>query len=129
MLNTNNFSQSLPVFARLIPKSVFIFQLFPAPPTLPTSTRTHSSSCSTIYHLKSGEKEKRRRKNDFIICDEMKKENKIKSPSSESEETQADAEAEATTAKIVTFIYGFISPFISVYKAAAVNVVVVFMRL
>jgi hypothetical protein len=33
-------------------------------------------------------KEKRRRKNDFIICDEMKKENKIKSPSSESEETQ-----------------------------------------
>lgn len=59
----------------------------------------------------------------------MKKENKIKSPSSESEETQADAEAEATTAKIVTFIYGFISPFISVYEAVAVNVVVVFMRL
>jgi hypothetical protein len=51
----------------------------------------------------------------------MKKENKIKSLSFEGKVRRH----KATTAKIVTFIYGFIS---FLYEAA-VNVVVVFMRL
>jgi hypothetical protein len=89
---------------------IYIFAFFHCA-SKQTSTRTHSSSCSKIYHLKSSKEKSGEGKNDFIICDEMKKENKIKSLSSQSKETQARQQQRA---KIVTFIYGFISPFIFV---------------
>lgn len=117
MLNTNIISLISPSARRLIPKSVFIysssFSLLRRRCLCAHPTRR----CSTIFHLKAA---KSGGKNDFIICDETKKENEMKSLGREERARRHNTRRRRTrwqrrtTARIVTFIYGFISSFISV---------------